>query len=97
MREYDYKEEANKLRAKRNFRVKFIKEEPHRDYLEKKLSKECKTLKEYQEAINEILDELENQTFEDEWDLEVGYQKTLDIFYSLGGVFSYLKTAIPDY
>ena len=45
MSEYDYKEEANKLRAKRNFRVKFIKEEPHRDYLEKKLSKECKTLK----------------------------------------------------
>ena len=36
MSEYDYKEEANKLRAKRNFRVKFIKEEPHRDYLEKK-------------------------------------------------------------
>lgn len=97
MPNYDYKEEANKLRIKRNFGIKFIKEEPHRDYLEKEISKECKTLKEYQEAINKILDELENKTYEDEWDLEVAYQKTLDTFYNLGGVFSYLKTAIPNY
>lgn len=85
MSEYNYKDEANKLRAKRNF--KFIKDEPHRDYLEKELSKKCKTLKEYQEAINESLDELENQTFEDEWDLEINYQKILDISYGLNGIF----------
>ena len=83
-----YKEEANKLKEKRNLPFKYV--EYYSEMVEcneEELSKQCENLKEYQEAINESLDELENQTFEDEWDLEINYQKILDISYGLNGIF----------
>lgn len=84
MNKYDYKEEANKLKAKRNFGVNFIKNEPYTDFCEKELSKKCENLKEYKEDINNILDKLENKKFKDEWDLETEYQRNIDLYCGIG-------------
>lgn len=91
---FDYKKETNKLKLKRNFGFNFIKDEPYTNILEEKLYKKCNTPKVYEESINKVLDKLENKKFEDEWDLEINYQKLLDTSNNLGGIFSKICNGI---
>ena len=87
MREYDYKEEANKLKKKRNFGVNFIENEPYTDFCEKELSKKCENLKEYKEDINNILDKLENKSFANEVNLLIDYQYEIQMNGHFGPVW----------
>ena len=65
MSDYDYKEEALKLRKKRNLILNPIYKKIYNDYpptiyqLEKKLSDDCKNLEEYKKRINKVLDKVE--------------------------------------
>ena len=80
-----YKEEANKLKEKRNLPFKYV--EYYSEMVEcneEELSKQCENLKEYQEAINEILDKLENKTFKDEIDLLLSYREEIQMYGGFG-------------
>ena len=72
---YDYKQEANKLKKKRKFAFKFF-DEPLADVIEKKISK-SHNLEEYRKIINEILDKMEKQNYKDKWDLIYSYEEFL--------------------
>lgn len=77
---YDYKQEANKLKKKRKFAFKFINE-GFVDYLEKNISK-FHNLDEYKKIINEILDKMEKQKYENEWSLIISYEEFLSEYSS---------------
>ena len=57
------------------------------EYYEEKLSKQCKNLKEYQDAINEILDRLENNTFKNEIELLIDYQFEIQMYGHFGFIW----------
>ena len=77
---YDYKQEANKLKKKRKFAFKFF-DEPLADDKEKKISK-SHNLEEYRKIINEILDKMEKQKYENEWSLIISYEEFLSEYSS---------------
>ena len=83
MIEFDYIEEAKKLKKERNFGIDFIYNSPSTPKYEKEFYEICKKdfncdLEIYQYFINQILDKLEKDIFaneiKDEFDLEHNYR-----------------------
>ena len=97
MSKYNYKEEANKLKEKRNLPFKYIKYYSEMaEYYEEELSKQCETSKEYQDSINEILDKLENKTFKDEIELLINYQFEIQMYGHFGYYYKALTSVYSD-
>lgn len=90
MNDYDYKEEALKLRKKRNLILNPIYIKIHNDIiyqLEKEISEFSENLEDYKKRINKILDEVEQDDILDIKDPHDLY----DSYYT------FLSIAIRDY
>ena len=90
MNDYDYKEEALKLRKKRNLILSPICIKIHNDIiyqLEKKISEFSENLEDYKKRINKILDEVEQ---DDIFDIKSAH----DLYDSY---YTFLSIAIMDY
>ena len=95
MSDYDYKEEANKLKAKRNFGFDFYYS-INTDKAEKELSEHCKKywhgdLETYKQAIEDILDELEKykDKLKDKVDLNCYYLWFIEDYMAFDGEFHF--------
>ena len=98
MSQYNFTKEADKLKSKRTFSggLKLKKTLPMGYIYEKKISQKCENLKEFQEIINKVLDNLENQTFDDIIDLELAYYDELGKYGNLGILYNLNKFIVVD-